>query len=67
MSLQNMQNIIKRKSLSEQVFDHIKRMILSEELKGVQNVYSGEICHLFLFKPATLTHLKFSKEQSKKW
>ena len=32
------QNLIQRKNISEQVFTHIKRMILSEELKGGEKI-----------------------------
>ncbi len=42
-----MQKLISRKSLSDQVYDHIKRMILSGELKGGERVPEASLSQLF--------------------
>ena len=42
-----MEKLISRKSLSDQVYDHIKRMILSGELKGGERVPEASLSQLF--------------------
>lgn len=42
-----MKKLISRKSLSDQVHDHIKRMILSGELKGGERVPEASLSQLF--------------------
>jgi len=42
-----MEKLITRKSLSDQVYDHIKRMILSGELKGGERVPEASLSQLF--------------------
>ncbi len=42
-----MEELITRKSLSDQVYDHIKRMILSGELKGGERVPEASLSKLF--------------------
>lgn len=42
-----MQQLITRKNLSDQVYDHIKRMILSGELKGGERIPEASLSKLF--------------------
>lgn len=42
-----MEELITRKSLSDQVYDHIKRMILSGELKGGERIPEASLSSLF--------------------